>query len=155
MEDQVAILMMDLEKTMQKRYSSETEEHTFMFDSWAQVMYVLSVGILASILIILYLITLYKVCKGSGFAFIITLIVLLVFSNLGYIGTSTFDHKAGYLANHHYYYPDDYFDVESFINLLQTSSIFVIFRDGCMNEAIWLFSYRYWTISFVIPWQIN
>ena len=109
-----------------------------MFDSWAQVMYVLSVGILASILIILYSIMLFRVCKGSGFSFIIKLIVLLIFSNIGYIGSSTFDHKAGYLANHHYYYPEEYFDVESFINLLQTSSIFVIFdytnkQDGCFQ----------------------
>ena len=30
-----------------------------------------------------------------------------------------------------------------------------MFRDSCMNEAIWLFSYRYWHISFVIPWKLQ
>jgi len=42
--------------------------------------------ILALVLIILYTVTLVKVCRGSGYRLVIGLIVLLIISNVGIIG---------------------------------------------------------------------
>ena len=71
----------------------------FMFDSWSQLLYVITVSALSSCLILAYCLTMYKVCRGHGFAFINTLIVLLILSNFGELGSAQYDHKAGYLAN--------------------------------------------------------
>jgi hypothetical protein len=30
-----------------------------------------------------------------------------------------------------------------------------VIRDLCLNEAVWFFSFRYWAISFVMPWQLK
>ena len=50
-------------------------------------MYTITVTILSSILISVYLITLFKVCRGSKYNFIIILEILLMASNVGYIGS--------------------------------------------------------------------
>ena len=33
--------------------------------------------------------------------------------------------------------------------------MFITIRDAGLNEAVWVFSLRYWVISFVIPWQLK
>ena len=38
---------------------------------------------------------------------------------------------------------------------MNAESAFVVVRDVSLNEAIWLFSFRYWAISFAIPWQLS
>ena len=48
--------------------------------------------------------------------------------------------------------PDADFNVEDYKKYVNLAVGFVIMRDGCINEAIWLFSFRYWSISFVMPW---
>ena len=51
--------------------------------------------------------------------------------------------------------PHEPFDIENFVNFLTMQCYFDVFRYTCMNEAFWLFSFRYFTISFVIPWQLK
>ena len=34
-------------------------------------------------------------------------------------------------------------------------SFMVCLRDVCLNESIWFFSFRYWAISFAMPWKLK
>ena len=81
-------------------------ENNKMYDTWSQHMYTVVVITLAASLILMYVVTLCKVCHGTSFSFIVTLIVLLIVSNIGYIGATSFDHKAAYLGNQHQINPD-------------------------------------------------
>lgn len=44
---------------------------------------------------------------------------------------------------------------DQFRHTVLIANIFVLMRDGGLNEAVWIFSIRYWAISFVIPWQLK
>ena len=66
------------------------------FDSWSDHLYLLVVMILSSILILVYIIALWKVIRGSKYSFIIVLELLLMASNLGYIGSTEYSHIAGH-----------------------------------------------------------
>ena len=118
-------------------------------------MYTLVVIFCTSILILAYLTTLYRTCKGKSFGFITFLIIMLILSNAGYMVNAIYDHKAAYLAGKIIDNPEDLTYVDNYIKILKFQTIFILFRDVCFNEAIWLFSFRYWTISFVIPWQLR
>lgn len=41
------------------------------------------------------------------------------------------------------------------MQLLTRMCVFRLLEEVCMNEAIWLFSFRYFTISFVVPWRLQ
>ena len=51
------------------------------------------------IMIFMYIVTLYKACKGTSFPFIIVLTTLLLLSNVGLICTALFNDLASRLAN--------------------------------------------------------
>lgn len=118
-------------------------------------IYILCVIVTSSILIILYSLVLYRSCKGTSFTFIMTLIVLLLVSNFAAIGTVTLGHFASDLI-------DDYdgstissSDLTLLTKYFNWECVTVCVRDTCLNEAIWLFSFRYWAISFAMPWKLK
>ncbi len=81
-------------------------------------MYTVVVVILTSALILAYIATLYRGCRGKQFGFIIVLIVLLILSNIGYMVTTIQDHKAAYLYHEHVVSKSGKFDIESYIEIL-------------------------------------
>ena len=108
--------------------------------------------ITASILILLFTLTMYKSCRGSTFLFITILQTLLIISNVGAIAAVITGNEASRLAEK---MQDEAELKDKFHTIVLIDNIFVVLRDAGLNETIWIFSLRYWAISFVIPWQLK
>ena len=119
-------------------------------------MYIWTVVSVGSLLVCLYSMTLYKAIVGTRFIFVICLSATLMVSNLGSVCAVLTAHWADLLlADYTKGFPAATIDLEKFTTLINFETIAVVLRDGCLNEAVWIFSFRYWIISFLMPWQMK
>ena len=121
-------------------------------EQWGAHVYELTDIITSIILIILYFLTIFKACKGTQFRFILILQVLLIISNIGAIGAAVLAHVCSVLTGE---IQTDPSKDDEFLTCVRWNDIFVVLRDASLCLAIWIFSFRYWVTSFVIPWQLR
>ena len=84
-----------------------------------------------------------------------TLIVLLLVSNLGAIGAVTFGHFADNMIDDYVGGSTTTLDLSLLTKYFDWESFMVCLRDVCLNEAVWFFSFRYWAISFAMQWKLK
>ena len=107
------------------------------FDTWLTVA-------ICSVLVLLYVTTLIKVCIGSKYQFVIKLLVLLIFSNIGLAFDQFGDYKFELFRR----------------NLTGNDPIFcisIIFISGliynvCFNVSHWIFAFEYYSIARFMPY---
>ena len=130
----------------------DTEPNTETND-WGDYLYTYVVIITSGLMLIPFTITLFKACKGSRYVFLYILISLFIISNIGCIGTAYYNHRVGVIEGNLKSIED--LDIDKFIRVLNAQSAFGFLRDFGCNEAFWLFSYRYFIISYIMPWRLK
>jgi hypothetical protein len=109
----------------------------FKVDTWFAVA-------LSGILVLLYGATLIKVCRGSKYKFVITLLVLLLLSNL-----SIFP----YMGSFYELITKSFSNVPWFWITLDSFCGFTLL--ACFNAAHWIFAFEYYSIARFMPFVLK
>jgi len=81
--------------------------------------------------------------------------VLLLVSNLGAIGAVILGHFADKMIDDYESGSTTTLDLSLLTKYFDWESFMACLRDLCLNEAFWFFSFRYWAISFAMPWKLK
>lgn len=113
--------------------------------------YNLTQAVLASLLLIMYVTTLVRVCRGRKFSFVVKLILLLMFSNIAMISAS--------ISNYEVLLKEKTNDETEKTNdettlYLWIASISFATRDATFNVAHWMFAFEYYSISRYMPFLL-
>ena len=125
-----------------------------MVHTWSVDLYFYVVVGLSSILIILYMWTLYKAWVGTRYSFILILVCLMAIGAIGGLGSAFFMHQASLLVPEY----KDNFDLDKAAQVSDyvcTSYLFNLAKDITFSVSIWCFAFRYWNISFVMLVQLK
>ena len=136
-------------------FTATEDEKDTQYDRWGSQLYFYTCVFCGTLLFVAYSHALVKACRGTRYAFIITLIIMLGVSSFSAVCAVWLGHRAGVLGSENFKHPEDPFDSDHFIAILDAESVFVLFRDTNLNLAIWFFCFRYWATSFTIPWQLK
>ena len=118
-----------------------------LIDSWGVHFFLIISEICCGTLIFAYSFLLFKLWNKTRYPFILTLTMLLLASNIAGSITSLLLHKIAELLS----VPTEkinFVTLEIFSILHET---FVLICIICLNLAMWLFSFRYWNIAYVMP----
>lgn len=115
-------------------------------------MYTWTVVSVGMFLVCLYSLTICKAVQGTRFVFVICLSVSLLLSNIGSVFAVLTGHWGDLLITNSQKNPDQTLDINKLTRILDWETFCWVLRDSCLNEAVWIFSFRYWIISFLMPW---
>ena len=98
----------------------------------------------SSIMILMYIATLIKVCKGSKYKFVIKLLILLIVSNICLLVSEW---------SFYVYQTRTFVGVPWFWISLSAISSFILLV--CFNLSRWIFAFEYYSISRFMPYVLN
>jgi len=100
--------------------------------------------VLATLLLVMYITTLGRVCRGRKFSFVVKLIVLMMFSNIALISGSISNYKESLKEK-----------ASTEMKLFMwTAAISFAIRDATFNVAHWMFAFEYYIISRYMPYLL-
>lgn len=79
---------------------------------WGLRLYTIVILIMSCVMLIFYSISLYKICKGTRYLFVITLIIMFILSNIGNAGNAIFSHIASDMFQEHVADPTAPYDAD-------------------------------------------
>ena len=91
---------------------SEDSGDTDLEAGWGQEFYTIVILGMSCVMLIFYSISLYKICKGTRYLFVITLIIMFILSNIGNAGNAIFSKKASNLFLEHAANPTAPYDTD-------------------------------------------
>ena len=121
--------------------------------TWAVDFYVYSVMVTTGVAICCYTATLFRAWFGTRYYFILLLIILLIMSNAGGMFAAYYGHKVTQITSEDI--PWTAINRKELEHYADIESIAVLVRDACLNLAIWSFSFRYWNLAHVLPFNLR
>ena len=100
--------------------------------------------VLATLLLVMYITTLGRVCRGRKFSFVVKLIVLMMFSNIALISGSISNYKESLKEK----------ASTEMTLFMWTAAISFATRDATFNVAHWMFAFEYYSISRYMPFLL-
>ena len=106
------------EASLAKLYGDDIDPDTAVYDQWGPLVYLIVTLSVCSILVIAYLVTLYRAISGTTYSFIVVLLTLLLISNISSIAVATYNHKTNVFIRDAviYYQSGEPIDLEQGVN---------------------------------------
>ena len=125
-------------------------EYERLQDTWGIECFTIVMEITAWSLVLAYLYTLRAAIRGTRYKFVLVLTSMLLVSNFAAaIGAIFPFHTSKVIVNREVTYESK--ESKQVAREMVAYSVLFIFRDIFLNLPIWLFSFRYWNISYAMP----